>query len=270
MKYALLIGINYKNSPYSLNGCIQDIETMENFIRMHCNYTNITKLIEENATKINIINNLTQMLTKIKEKDICLIYYAGHGSRQKDMNGDEHDGFDETILPYDYLSNGIITDDWLYQYFICKFPINAKLIIFTDCCHSGSILDLPYKFHMECKPLVSKPNINYISNEWKETIQSKEEFKTKLSGNILFFSGCMDEEQSREIILSKTLSSGVFTYCLHQILKRYVVKNQFNNNSLSVYQLLKEINCKFQMLGFTQSCCYSSNIPNSLHSFFEL
>ena len=59
---------------------------------------------------------------------------------------DEDDGYDETLVPVDYGSAGQIRDDDLYDNLVCAVPSGASLVALMDCCHSGSVLDLPYKY----------------------------------------------------------------------------------------------------------------------------
>eukprot|EP00756_Hemistasia_phaeocysticola_P064626 Hpha_TRINITY_DN7949_c0_g1::TRINITY_DN7949_c0_g1_i1::g.146124::m.146124 len=53
---------------------------------------------------------------------------------------------DETLIPVDYQSRGVITDDELFDHPVAKLPAGAHLVCLMDCCHSGTILDLPYTF----------------------------------------------------------------------------------------------------------------------------
>jgi len=63
-----------------------------------------------------------------------------------DDNGDEYDGYDETLIPVDFEKAGQIRDDELYRYFVTKFKEGVLVTSLMDCCHSGTVLDLPYKF----------------------------------------------------------------------------------------------------------------------------
>lgn len=62
------------------------------------------------------------------------------------MNGDESDGYDETIIPVDYGTYGQIRDDVLYKKLIGSMRSGVNLTCVMDCCHSGTVLDLPYKY----------------------------------------------------------------------------------------------------------------------------
>ena len=74
-------------------------------------------------------------------------HYSGHGGRVEDTDGDEDDGYDETLIPVDYLQTGNqIVDDVLYTDFVGALPKDCFVTCVIDCCHSGTVLDLPYTF----------------------------------------------------------------------------------------------------------------------------
>jgi Caspase domain len=56
------------------------------------------------------------------------------------------DGYDETLVPLDYATAGQIHDDDLLKHLICKMPSGVTMTCLFDCCHSGTVLDLPYTF----------------------------------------------------------------------------------------------------------------------------
>jgi len=70
----------------------------------------------------------------------------GHGGKLKDQDGDEKDGYDETLVPLDYQNAGQIRDDDLYKILVRPLKEGVYATCIMDCCHSGSILDLPYTF----------------------------------------------------------------------------------------------------------------------------
>ena len=74
-------------------------------------------------------------------------FSTGHGGRVRDDDyGEEADGYDETLVPVDYNSAGQIRDDDLYSSLVCNMTSGATLVSLMDCCHSGTVLDLPYKY----------------------------------------------------------------------------------------------------------------------------
>ena len=71
---------------------------------------------------------------------------TGHGGKVKDRDGDEKDGYDETLVPLDYGRAGQIRDDDLYKILVRPLKEGVFATCIMDCCHSGSVLDLPYTF----------------------------------------------------------------------------------------------------------------------------
>ena len=50
------------------------------------------------------------------------------------------------MCPVDFRSAGQIPDDEIFNSLVSVLPKGVTLTVLMDCCHSGSILDLPYSF----------------------------------------------------------------------------------------------------------------------------
>jgi len=93
-----------------------------------------------------------------------------------DDNGDEEDGMDETMVPVDYQDLGQIRDDVIFEELVAKLPEGVKLTVVMDCCHSGSILDLPFSFqanstnHSNGYPSVLPANQNF---NWQKAFKAR-------------------------------------------------------------------------------------------------
>lgn len=72
--------------------------------------------------------------------------WAGHGSRVPDQDGDEDDGYDETLVPVDFQRSGQIRDDDIFKMLVKPLRAGVTMTCLMDCCHSGTVLDLPYRF----------------------------------------------------------------------------------------------------------------------------
>jgi hypothetical protein len=101
-------------------------------------------LLNEDATRENILNALDWLAEKSDSNDIIFFYFNGHGTPVPDDNGDEDDGYDEVICPYDIdKDNGklinFISDDELDE----KLDkINAEGVALAFCsCFSGGLFD---------------------------------------------------------------------------------------------------------------------------------
>ena len=52
-----------------------------------------------------------------KAGDSLVFHFSGHGAQQRNRDGGEIDGFDETILPMDFQTQGMIVDDVINEAF---------------------------------------------------------------------------------------------------------------------------------------------------------
>lgn len=144
-KYALIIGIeSYSNGVPPLNGPELDAINMKEFLVSFGNYNKreIKLLINDDATRENILTHFDTLSRKSDTEDEVLIYYSGHGSQVEDFDNDEGDRLDETIVPVDTVLvdkqyRNMITDDEVRQ----KIElIKAKKVHFIiDSCHSGTV-----------------------------------------------------------------------------------------------------------------------------------
>ncbi|WP_338378610.1 caspase family protein [uncultured Flavobacterium sp.] len=110
---------------------------------------NISVLIDAEATKEGIIKAIESLKSKLKAGDIVVIHYSGHGQQIFDDNGDEIDGKDEALVPYDawvkytfnYKGENHLRDDELGN-IIANFrntlESKGQLLFILDSCHSGS------------------------------------------------------------------------------------------------------------------------------------
>lgn len=223
MKKALLIGINYTtlDNKLQLKGCISDSYKLKELITIHYgfNEVNITMLnddVEDEEylpTRSNILRELYK-LKKYSAEDEVWIYYSGHGSYIRDINGDEEGSYDSVIMPIDYKKLGYILDDQLFN--ILKDYKSKTLIIF-DSCHSGTICDMPWEFQYNTN---NNFDIQKFSNK---TIENK---------NIVTLSSSLDTQLSIELTYKNyNLSIGVFTGVLLLVLR----DNNYNAPISKIY-----------------------------------
>ncbi|CAB1101079.1 unnamed protein product [Ectocarpus sp. CCAP 1310/34] len=133
----LLIGINYIGQQGELAGCHNDVDMMKEYITTH-GYS-----MDPADCKVLMDDNVHDMPDR-KGVIEGFRYDGGHGGSVKDTSGDEADNMDETLVPVDYKSSGQITDDEILEELVMVLPEGVTLTVVMDCCHSGSILDLPY------------------------------------------------------------------------------------------------------------------------------
>jgi hypothetical protein len=264
IKRAFLCGINYTGSSQPLNGCINDIKNINNFIVKNCGYNSSNiKIITDEAnmptkpTKQNMEAGFSWLIKDCKAGDTLLFYYSGHGATLRDRSGDESDGLDNVLVPLDYEKNGVITDDWIFTNVISKLPAGVTLWAFTDCCHSGTMLDLQFNLQAKCvyKGPSFKNGIVYKEADWTNQYIMNNENSKPTVADVYLFSGCLDPQTAADATI-RNQSQGAFTSCFLEFLNRNIVKNSKGvpilNNTIKICDVLKEINCRLIISGFEQ------------------
>lgn len=99
----------------------------------------VVPLIDAEATKRQIELQLSRLAEYAEPDDMVVVYFSGHGSYDDDLDGDEEDGTDEFLLPFDTnldaLTASAISDDLLgYWMQRCR---SKNVLLFFDSCHSG-------------------------------------------------------------------------------------------------------------------------------------
>ena len=145
----IAIGCNYQTRSYKLGGCINDAVDISTTIYNLCNKNNIDLKLDlclDNSntnypSKDNILKLLRNAIYQCNSNiyDNLIFYFAGHGFQVSDNNKDEYDLKDELILTAD---GKTILDDELFL-IISKLNKKVSASFIFDCCHSGTILDLP-------------------------------------------------------------------------------------------------------------------------------
>lgn len=244
---AVLIGIgNYPsssqwNSIHSQN----DIILLENNLKEKGFL--IKTLVDNQATKRNIINTLEALIANSETGDNVLIHFSCHGQQMSDVSRDEKDERDEAIIPYDaqkyykknvYTGENHLTDDELNVYINRlkrKLGKTGMIFISVDACHSGDVLRAEqndsideellkyergtyYVFASEAKPC--KPNTTNMVKRNKVTSKGARLFTV---------SACSSNERNFEYIERKgTVKKfyGSLSYCMSRLIKE---SGDFNN-----------------------------------------
>ena len=154
-KRALLVGVSqyrWAKPPTfpELRGSHNDVVAMRELLigRFGFDPQNIRILKGDEATRKSILNSFREFLIKrTKPNDIVMFYFSGHGSTVVDTNGDEADGYDETLVPYDGRDpeGNIpdIRDDEIHNLLVELSQKQAYPILILDSCHSGSGARIP-------------------------------------------------------------------------------------------------------------------------------
>ena len=143
---ALLVGINrYPDPANDLRGCVNDVLLMRETLERRYGFAGpggIRVLTDRRATTAAILEGLAWLVAGVAPGDSLVFHYSGHGSQVPDRNGDERDGLDEILCPYDLEWEHPLTDDDLATS-VAPVPEGALLTVILDCCHSGTGLREP-------------------------------------------------------------------------------------------------------------------------------
>lgn len=145
-----------------------------------------------NAKKERFLEILDHFFEKTKTH--LLLYYVGHGTNIKDLDGDEDDGFDEAF----FFVDGPVVDDVLLKHLCEKKNESSVLTLFTDACHSGSIWD----------------------------IQGGNTKGRTLPKNVISISAASDKQTAKQTVVEK-LEQGMFSYNLRKLLRTVPDANPF-------------------------------------------
>ena len=152
-KRAFMVGASHYDTELTgyqwnnING-VEDVLLLSSFLQKQG--FNLTMILDEKATYDNIVQQLTHFISKTKKGDVVYIHFSTHGQPVEDKNGDEADGWDESIVPIDafkiyrkgvYEGKKHLTDDQLNTHFVelrKKIGTAGFLYVVIDACHAGT------------------------------------------------------------------------------------------------------------------------------------
>jgi hypothetical protein len=245
-RHALLIAINeypHLAASHQLKGCVNDSALVQTLLTTRFGFQKeeIVTLVNGAATREGILQGLDRLAgtrqfagqSALQAGDLVVIAYSGHGSRIKDLEGDEADGYDSTLVPSDSDrpvpdggggANLDITDDVLFSYFEAirqRIGKTGHLVLWFDCCRSGTIArdieDNPTREiptdERSTEPL---PSLGGTTRGGGEAVRGRSGWR-RLSDGYVLLAGCADDEKSKEMRHPETNDyCGAMTYHLVQ------------------------------------------------------
>lgn len=209
---AFLVGISHYDTPLTgyqwnnING-IEDVNLLTPVLKKQGFTT--TTLLDEQATFDNIVSQIAQFSNKTKKGDIVYLHFSSHGQPVEDLNGDEEDGWDESIVPIDaykiykkgtYEGQKHLTDDMLNKYIRKlreKIGPTGFLYVVIDACHAGTSSrandDTVRGTHV---------GFTYNNKVFKPSASKKSHYRIKASAklsNVLFIEACRPDQVNTEI-----------------------------------------------------------------------
>lgn len=218
---ALVIGIDYEATPDArLRGCQNDALRARDYLVDARGYPKEAVKVcldrdsscAEGTTKAGIIEGILRLATASnREEDLEEVYlhFSGHGTQPRGGGGsDEDDGLDEALVPSDFRVNGVLRDDKLNS-LLQEFHPRTRVLCVFDCCHSGTMLDLPWKYRC--------PKV-YTGSASVERLRHGSGAETP--ARVLCLSGCRDDQVSMDAynVSGRGRYSGAMTSHLTRVL----------------------------------------------------
>jgi len=246
-KFAVIIGINKYKDPdieslkvagVDANSIYQIITDPKGggFLK-----ENVKLLLDDQATKETITNVMGEWLpAQVKQGDMVLIFYSGHGGVEPDSTGEEPDGNSKYIIPCDTDSGNLFStaiQNSAITRMLQKVQSN-QMIFLIDCCYSGGATT-----GQEIVGSVSPPSTRVETDVYSE-----------LSGSgRVIISASLPDQVSYEL---PKLNHGIFTYNLLEGISGKADFNQDGAVSLisEMYPYLSmEVTKMAHSLGFQQN-----------------
>jgi len=162
VKKALCVGCNYPSKAFGLAGGVNDAFLLaeclqahagfepENICILHDVYPGQKKSMKvdpsRTPTRVNILHQLQWLVRNAKPGDVLFFSFAGYGLQVDDMDGYQDEGYDEAILPTDFVDGRdgdytvIVTDD--IHDVLMGVPQNCAVTVVMDCDHATSVIDV--------------------------------------------------------------------------------------------------------------------------------
>lgn len=234
MKRSLHIGINdYPGVGSDLSGCVNDAMDWKKALEAK-GFNESWTLLDKQAKKEEMLTAISKIVCLTGPKDIGVITYSGHGTWVPDQDGDEADGRDEALCPWDIGTSGVvITDDELFEVFSQR-QHGARIIFVSDSCHSGSVsrasVGMPgtkddgWKFQ----------RMRFLAPEYhlsKDLLPvarrvEKSQVKSKIRAATVLMAGCQDHEYSYDAWFNQR-PNGAFTYVALKVLAEMTSANSY-------------------------------------------
>ncbi len=211
-KRAFLVGISHYDTALTgyqwnnING-VEDINLLSPILKNQGFV--ITTLLDDQATFDNIVSQIAKFTNKTKKGDIVYLHFSAHGQPVEDLNGDEEDGWDESIVPIDaykiykkgfYEGKKHLTDDLLNKYVKKlreKIGPTGFLFVVIDACHAGTA-------SRTNDETIRGTHVGFTYNNkvFKPSTNKKSHYRIDASvkqSNVLFIEACRPDQVNTEI-----------------------------------------------------------------------
>lgn len=177
---------------------------------------NVCMLLDEKATTAGFRAAFdTMLVSRARENDVAVVFYAGHGSQARDKNGDEPDEWDETFLFHDARTDGIgdMLDDEMNQMLARLYRKTRNITVILDACNSGTATRAPDKGTTLARFFTPMPEDLKNPAAEGEGGDGSEGWTTEAMPGLVVFSAATDSNPALE-----KNGKGIFTDALLQVM----------------------------------------------------
>lgn len=246
-KYALLVGISdyhsvYKDSEWNNIHGVNDVNLVASILSKQ--KFQVDKVLNGSATKSNILKHLKTIIRHVSKGAVVYLHFSCHGQPFEDFNGDEADGWDESIVPVDapisyvkgqYEGKHHITDDELNKYteqLRFKIGPSGYLYVIIDACHAGrASRDLDeIEITRGTKRGFSPSGKRYKAK--REIATHYKLSRSAAESNVTYLEACGNTQVNIEVKKNGTYY-GPLSYYISQILSKHIL----DTNNSWIYQV---------------------------------
>lgn len=142
--HMLVVALDYGRTGRPLT-CTTDAKNIEELARQ-CGVHELVTLLDEQCTREAMLGAIKQMGSKCGPDDYFLFYFAGHGAHLLDTGCAEADEPGEAFVCVNRKGKvspqSLISGDEFGMEVISALPTETRILLLTDCCHTGTIVDL--------------------------------------------------------------------------------------------------------------------------------
>ena len=202
-------------------------------------------ICNKTATARRIRKELSNMLALCRRGDIVYLHFSCHGQPYEDLDGDEEDGWDESLVPYDarkvfsagkYEGVNHIKDDELHTYIQkIRNAVGSKgfVCVIIDACHAGgSSRGDEGDDEDDDDPIIrgTKDGFSPHGKSFRPRIDTKSNFKIASSAglsDVVIVEACRSYQSNCEIKQNGKYY-GPLSYYLNKTLQTYSVSANLN------------------------------------------
>jgi hypothetical protein len=142
--HGLVVGIDAYQNVRPLKGAAADARDIAAALRK-MGVSDIVTLIDDKATRDNLLNAIDQLLQRIQSGDLVVFSIAGHGAQEPEkIKGSQPDGMDDIFLLAGFSVSPAGSPQRIlgreFNYLIKQFEARGASVLFVaDTCHGGGL-----------------------------------------------------------------------------------------------------------------------------------